>query len=296
MGEMMATNRPNPLRRNQSRINNIGDQIDQRGLLENEEIHALCHDFGDLEDAAYRFIEDLDEFSQRLANLENDPKACSDSIHGLHSWFIEFRHHMVRSELLISKLQWAIIHRYPEQFPWAFIEAEDEEPSFPGDGYEVFKQRIERTRQILDDGVCDPCDADDIESAETHERARRAELLRRLKHSVINVIRAVAKPEEIPPYERLSTESLLAIDFADQLNIVNRFEAKWRTHTFTVEERIRIEQMAQQLRNYHNQSCSSEPESEQKAAALWQQSVDLAKQILDEEDWGGPIDLRPFVS
>jgi len=122
----MRSERSNPLRRNQHRIDAIGHLLSDNKLLDEDAIDDLAHDLGDLEDAAITFVEHLDSLRSSLERLRESPKDCFDKFNSLGGWFEEFRMHMRSAEPIIERICDEIIRRNPREFPWAAEEQASE--------------------------------------------------------------------------------------------------------------------------------------------------------------------------
>ena len=102
------------LHRDQKRLNAIGNLIQQHGLLQDDEIHSLAHDLGDIEDAAVELSKQTDKLLAALKRYETSPRECRAAFGGLWGWFEEFRMHMRSAEEVTQKVCQRIDEQHPE--------------------------------------------------------------------------------------------------------------------------------------------------------------------------------------
>ncbi len=122
---MKRSSKPNPLRRNQARIDAIGHLLNANQLLDHRSIHQLADDLGDLEDAVLMLLDEYDGLRESLEQVESAPKPAFQVLAAIRGWFIECRAHMRRAARLIDNISDEIIRRNPDQFPWAEEEEDD---------------------------------------------------------------------------------------------------------------------------------------------------------------------------
>lgn len=107
----------NPFHRDQARIDAICYKLQEHGLLNDDQIHQLAHDWGDIEDACVAFSNALTKLRSALPSLRQDPKQVWLEIIYITGWFDELRRHMESAEKLIDLMSNEIQRRYPDVNP-----------------------------------------------------------------------------------------------------------------------------------------------------------------------------------